>query len=152
VFTTPYVVIEGVYVVPADSSLDSANDVDRDGVRIAVREGSAYDLFLTRSLGQAEVVRGDEATDVYEASGLEVCAGIRQPMTEYAEQSGGRVLEPPFMEINQAVGLPRALGSDAVSAVTEHIEHLKASGFVEAALARSGVDATVAPPARGGRA
>jgi len=151
-FTTPYVVIEGVYVVAADSPIDSETDVDRAGVRIGVREGSAYDLFLTRTLDQAEVVRGDEATDVYLASGLEVCAGIRQPMSEYAEQLGGRVLEPPFMQIDQAVGLPRALGSDAVAAVTEHIEHLKANGLVEAALVRSGVDATVAPPAQGGRA
>jgi polar amino acid transport system substrate-binding protein len=151
-FTGPYVVIEGVYVVSADSTLASVNDVDRDGVRIAVREGSAYDLFLARSLSQAEVVRGDEATDVYEAGGLEVCAGIRQPMTEYAEQSGRRVLEPPFMQINQAVGLPRALDPEAVSAVAEHIEHLKASGFVEQALARSGVDATVPPPTPGDRA
>jgi polar amino acid transport system substrate-binding protein len=146
-FTAPYVVIEGVYVVSVDSSLDSADDVDRAGVRIGVRDGSAYDLFLSRTLGQAEVVRGDEATDVYESAGLEACAGIRQPMTEYAERSGRRVLEPPFMQINQAVGLPRALSPDAVSAVADHIEHLKASGFVEAALVRSGVDATVAPPA-----
>jgi polar amino acid transport system substrate-binding protein len=149
VFTMPYVVIEGVYVVSADSPFGSADDMDRAGVRIGVREGSAYDLFLTRTLGQAEVVRGDEATDVYEEAGLEACAGIRQPMTEYAGQSGRRVLEPPFMQINQAVGLPRALSPDAVAAVTEHIEHLKASGFVEAALVRSGVEATVAPPTRG---
>jgi polar amino acid transport system substrate-binding protein len=148
-FTAPYVVIEGVYVVSADSPLDSANDVDRAGVRIGVREGSAYDLFLSRTLEHAEVVRGDEATDVYEAAGLEVCAGIRQPMTEYAEHSGRRILEPSFMQINQAVGLPRALSPDAVSAVTEHIEQLKASGFVEAALVRSGVDVTVAPPTQG---
>ena len=148
VFTTPYVLIEGVYVVSADSSLDSADDVDRAGVRIGVREGSAYDLFLSRTLDQAEVVRGDEATDVYESGRAGGLAGIRQPMTEYAEQSGRRVLEPPFMQINQAVGLPRALSPDAVSAVAEHIEHLKASGFVEAALVRSGVDATVAPPAQ----
>ena len=151
-FTGPYVAIEGVYVVSADSSLDSADDVDRAGVRIAVREGSAYDLFLSRTLSRAEVVRGDEATDVYEEAGLEACAGIRQPMTEYAEQSGRRVLEPPFMQIDQAVGLPRALSPDAVSAVAEHIEHLKASGFVEAALTRSGVDATVAPPTPGDHA
>ena len=148
-FTAPYVAIEGVYVVAADSSLESANDVDRAGVRIGVNEGSAYDLFLSRSLREAEVVRGDVGTDVYEAGELEVCAGVRQPMTEYAEHSGRRVLEPPFMQINQAVGLPRGLSQDVVSAVAARVEHLKASGFVEAALARSGVDATVAPPVQG---
>lgn len=146
-FTSPYVTIEGVYVVATDSPFSSSGEVDRPGVRIGVREGSAYDLFLTRSLEQAAVVRGDEAADVYEAGGLEACAGVRQPMIEYAERTGRRILEPAFMQINQAVGLPRALDPVVVAAVTEQVEQLKATGFVEAALVRSGVQATLAPPA-----
>lgn len=89
----------------------------------------------------------DEATDVYEQQGLEVVAGVRQPMAEYVAATGRRILEPPFMEINQAVGLPRGLDPEAVEAVAAHVEELKASGFVEAELARSGVSASVAPPA-----
>lgn len=148
-FTAPYVTIEGVYVVAPSSPFKSSTDVDRAGVRIGVRDGSAYDLFLSRSLQQAEVVRADEATDVYEEGGLEACAGVRQPMVEYAEQTGRRILEPPFMQINQAVGLSRSLSPDVVAAATEKVEDLKASGFVAAALARSGMNATVAPPAHG---
>ena len=52
-FTPPYVVIEGVYVVPKDSPLQTVADVDRDGIRVAVAQGSAYDLFLTRALKNA---------------------------------------------------------------------------------------------------
>jgi polar amino acid transport system substrate-binding protein len=147
VFSAPYVTIEGVYVVERGSAL-RADDVDQPGVRVAVREGSAYDLFLARTLQHAEIVRGDEATDVYEAEGLEVCSGVRQPMTEYAESTGRLVLEPSFMQINQAVALPRATDAAAVAAVAERIELLKATGFVAAALRRSGVEATVAPLAR----
>src|SRR6266851_7844279 len=49
-FTAPYVVIEGTYAVPADSPLRAIEDVDRNGVRIAVGAKSAYDLYLTRTL------------------------------------------------------------------------------------------------------
>jgi len=96
----------------------------------------------------AAIVRAREATDVFEEQGLDVAAGVRQPMEEYVAATGRRILEPSFMQINQAVGLPRHLDADAVAAVTAKVEELKASGFVRDELARSGVQATVAPPVR----
>jgi polar amino acid transport system substrate-binding protein len=146
-FTAPYVLIEGVYVTDASSPLQSSAEVDRDGIRVGVREGSAYDLFLTRSLEHAEVVRAAEATDVFEEQGLDAAAGVRRPMEDYVAATGRRILEPAFMEIRQSVGLPRALDPDDVTAVASFVEELKASGFVSDELARSGVAATVAPPA-----
>jgi polar amino acid transport system substrate-binding protein len=145
VFTAPYVVIEGVYVTRPDAPFRTADEVDVNGVRIGVREGSAYDLFLSRSLEHAVIVRANEATDIYEEQGLEIAAGVRQPMADYVAATGQRILEPPFMQINQAVGLPRHLDADAVAEVAAKVEELKASGFVQAELARSGFDATVAP-------
>lgn len=144
-FTAPYVAIEGVYVTHPDSPLTSSDEVDRDGIRIGVRNGSAYDLYLARTIQHAEIVRADEATDVYERQGLDVAAGVRQPMAEYAAATGRRILEPPFMGIDQGVGLPRTAAPNAVAALVELVEELKASGFVRDELARSGVDATVAP-------
>jgi polar amino acid transport system substrate-binding protein len=61
-FTAPYVVIEGVFVVRRDSAITASADVDREGVRIGVKQGSAYDLYLSRSLQHASVVRGDEGS------------------------------------------------------------------------------------------
>jgi polar amino acid transport system substrate-binding protein len=145
VFTAPYVVIEGVYVTRPDAPFETSQEVDRDGVRIGVREGSAYDLFLTRTLEHAEIVRADEATDIFETESLDVAAGVRQPMTEYVAATGQRILEPPFMEINQAVGLPRGIDTDTLTAVATLVEKLKASGFIAAELAASGVKASVAP-------
>ena len=84
--------IEGVYVVPCDSPITTAAEVDRDGVRIGVKQGSAYDLFLSRTLQHATVVRGDEGVDVFRELGLEVAAGIRQPMTAFV---GGDPGIPP---------------------------------------------------------
>ena len=147
-FTPPYVVIEGVYVTTADSPIRTSLEVDREGVRIGVRDGSAYDLFLSRTLEHAEIVRADEATDVFEEQGLDVAAGVRQPMQDYVAASGRRMLEPPFMEINQAVGLPRGIDPQALATVSAFVQDLVASGFVAFELARSGVEATVAPLVR----
>jgi polar amino acid transport system substrate-binding protein len=143
-FTAPYVIIEGVYVTDSASPLTSSDQVDRAGVRIGVREGSAYDLFLTRTINHADVIRASEATDVFEEQGLDVAAGVRQPMDEYVAATGRRILEPPFMQIKQAVGLPRAVEPSALAAVALFVEHLVASSFVRDELARSGVVATVA--------
>ena len=147
-FTAPYAVIEGVYAA-RDASFATADDVDRPGVRIGVKQGSAYDLFLTRTLQHAEVVRGSEGTAVYAEQRLDVVAGIRQPVTDFAAtQPGLRVLEPRFMEIQQAVGTTRTRSEETVAYLRAFVEELKADGFVAAALGRSGrTDAAVAPPA-----
>ena len=148
-FTAPYVVIEGVYAVPRDSKLAAVADVDADGVRIGVKQGSAYDLYLTRTLQQATVVRGADGVDVFRAEGLEAAAGIRQPITQYvAEHSDLRLIDERFMQIQQAVGTSKSKHADTVAYLHDVIEDLKSSGFIAASLAASGqADATVAPPA-----
>jgi polar amino acid transport system substrate-binding protein len=148
-FTAPYVVIEGVFAVPADSPLRTPGDVDQPGVRIGVKRGSAYDLYLSRTLQRATVVRGDEGVDVFLAGGLEVAAGIRQPMTAFVgAHPGVRLIDQRFMQIQQAVGTTKARHAASVGFLREAVEDLKASGFVAEALRRSGQpDAQVAPPA-----
>ncbi|VVJ18238.1 ABC transporter [Amycolatopsis camponoti] len=148
-FTAPYVVIEGVYVVPADSPFHAPEDVDRPGVRIGVKEGSAYDLYLTRTLSRATIVRGSDGVAAFEAQGLEVAAGIRQPMTSYvSSHPGTRVISERFMQIQQAVGTTPARRPETVAFLRELVEELKANGFVADALRRANQpDATVAPPA-----
>ncbi|MGW0933804.1 transporter substrate-binding domain-containing protein [Streptomyces sp. NPDC002666] len=149
-FTAPYVLIEGVYAVPSGSALASVADVDREGVRIGVKQGSAYDLFLTRALRHATVVRGAEGIDVFREQGLEAAAGIRQPMTEFvaADPDGVRLIEDRFMEIRQAVGTTRSRTPETVDFLRDVVADLKASGFVAEALRRSHrSDSLVAPPA-----
>jgi polar amino acid transport system substrate-binding protein len=144
-FTAPYVVIEGVFVVPQDSPITEVADVDRPGVRIGVKRGSAYDLFLTRTLQHASVVRGEEGVDEFRAQGLEVAAGIRQPMTEFvAAHPEVRLIEDRFMQIQQAVGTTTTRRPETVQFLRDLVEELKAGGFVAEALRRANQsDATV---------
>ena len=147
-FTAPYVIIEGVYLVPKDSALKTVGDVDRAGVRVGVNKGSAYDLFLTRTLKAAQLVRGDSGIDLFVKDKLDAAAGVKQPLVEYAKTSPAvRVMDGRFMEIQQAMGTP--VGRDAgAKYLRQFVEEMKASGFVADALKRSNQpDAAVAPPA-----
>ena len=150
-FTAPYVVIEGTYLVRAASPLRAMADFDRAGVRIAVGRGAAYDLFLSRSLKQAELVRADTsgaALDLFAADHLDAAAGVKQQLEAFVQAHAGyRIIPGNFTEIRQAMGTPRGrLSSSAYLA--KFVERMKRSGFVAAALERSGrSDAAVAPPA-----
>jgi len=150
-FTAPYVVIEATYLVPADSPLRTIEDVDRDGVRVAVGNKSAYDLYLTRTLKRAQLVRvptSPEAIDVFLKDKLEAAAGVKQPLVQFAKTHPNvRVMDGRFMAIEQAVGTPRGREAGA-RYLRGFIEEMKASGFVAQGLERSGQgDATVAPKA-----
>jgi polar amino acid transport system substrate-binding protein len=151
-FTAPYVIIDGTYMVPAESPLKTVDDVDRPGVRIAVGLGSAYDLYLTRTIKNATIVRataggGHEMIDLFIQDKLEAAAGVRQPLVAYAATNPNvRVMDGRFMEIRQAMGTPkgRIAGARYLAAF---VEDVKASGFAAEALKRSDQSATVAPPA-----
>ena len=140
-FTAPYVLIEGVYVVSDDSTIQAADDVDAAGIVVGVKEGSAYDLHLTRTLQHAHIERGPEGIDVYVERHLDVGAGIRQPMTEWvAAHSGHRIVEPAFMQIRQAVAVPTDRPEPAVQWLRELVDELLKSGFVADALRDAGQD------------
>ena len=150
-FTAPYVVIEGTYLVPAGSPLRGIADVDRDGVRVAVARGSAYDLHLSRTLEHATLVReasGAEALAMFLRDRLEAAAGVRQAVVAFARTHPDlRVIDGRFMSIEQAMATPKGRAAGA-RYLRQFIEEMKASGFIARALAASGqADAAVAPPA-----
>jgi polar amino acid transport system substrate-binding protein len=148
-FTPPYVLIEGTYLTPANSPLQKVEDVDNDGIRIAVAENSAYDLYLTRSLKQAKLIRSSDsaaAVAEFEQGKTEVLAGVRQPLDAYARaHPNTRVMDGRFMSIRQAMCSPKGRKTGA-RYLQAFIEEMKQSGFVANALADSGQSATVAPP------
>lgn len=109
--TSPYVVIEGAYLVKNESPIKTNGDVDRAGTRIVVGNGSAYDLFLTREIKAATLVKAPTSpavTDTFLAQNLEVAAGVKQQLQADAQRLPGlRLLDGRFMVINQTMGIPK---------------------------------------------
>jgi polar amino acid transport system substrate-binding protein len=150
-FTPPYVVIEGSYVVPKASKLQANEAVDAPGVRIAVAQGSAYDLYLSRALHHATLLRAKDtaaAIAAFNAGQADVLAGVRAPLTELvAANPSMRLLPGHFEEIEQAMGLPKSHAA-GLPTLVRFVEAMKSSGFVANALNASGQkSAEVAPPA-----
>ena len=150
-YTAPYVIIEGAYMVRNDSALQRNEEVDRAGLRVVVGRGSAYDLFLTREIKAATLVRAPTSpavTDMFLAERLDVAAGVRQQLESDAQRVGGvRMLPGRFMVIEQAMGVPK--GRLAAQAwLSSYIEEMKASGFVAEALRRHAIEGAAVAPAR----
>lgn len=153
-FTAPYVLIEGCYLVPEASPLQSNEEVDRAGHRVVVGKGSAYDLYLTRTLQQAQIVRAPSSPAVVEtfiAEQAEVAAGVKQQLEVDAAKRGGlRLLPGRFMVIRQAMGVPKSRGEMAAAYLAGFVEEMKAGGLVAEALRRHRIEGASVAPAGGG--
>jgi polar amino acid transport system substrate-binding protein len=151
-FTAAYVLIEGCYLVKEESPIRANEEVDRAGNRVVAGKGSAYDLYLSRTLQHAQIVRSPTSptvVDTFLAHGAEVAAGVRQQLQSDAQRLGGlRLLDGRFMVIQQAMGTPASRGGEAAAFLGRYVEDMKASGFVAAALERHRIaGASVAPAA-----
>ena len=149
-YSAAYVIIEGAYMVKNDSPIRSNSEVDRAGQRISVGLGSAYDLYLTREIKNASLVRAAtsaQVTDQMLAQNLEVAAGVKQQLQMDARRVAGlRLIDGRFMVINQAMGMPR--GRDAAHAYLKtYVEEMKATGYIATALVRHKIEGAAVAPA-----
>lgn len=143
IYSAPYVVIEGAYLVRDNSPIRRNEDVDRLGHRIAVARSSTYDLYLTRALKAASLARAATSQDIvalFQEQGLDAVAGVRQQLLAAARRAPGlRVLDGAFLTVEQALAIPR--GRETGHAYLEDfVEEMKASGFVADSLARHGIE------------
>jgi polar amino acid transport system substrate-binding protein len=145
-YTPPYIQIEGAYMVKADSKLKVNEEVDRSGVEIVVGKGSAYDLFLTREIKNAALLRAASSQaviDDFMAGKGNVAAGVKQQLESDAKRYNGlRMLPGGFMVINQAIGIPKARPEFEKTTVylSGIITDLKSSGFVANSMKRHGIE------------
>lgn len=150
-FTAAYVLIEGSYMVRSDSAIQLNEEVDKAGHTVTVGKGSAYDLYLTREIKLADIVRAPSSptvVDVFVEQSLDVAAGVKQQLEADAKRFPNlRLLPGRFMVIQQAMGLPKSRGEPAAEVLRGFVEEMKASDFIQQSLAKHGVKgASVAPP------
>ncbi|MNO18535.1 cystine transporter subunit [compost metagenome] len=147
-FSEPYVLIEGTYLVKREAPFQQVDELDRPGLRLAVGKGAAYDLYLTRTLQHAELVRAETsagAVDLFIESDLDAAAGVRQPLERVAASDQRyRVLDGAFTSIRQAMAVPREREAGAAY-VRNFVERRLAEGFVRGALLASGQTDVSAP-------
>ena len=144
-YTPPYIQIEGAYMVKADSSLKTNEEVDRSGVEIVVGKGSAYDLYLTREIKNAALIRAASSqavVDDFMSGKGNVAAGVKQQLESDAKRYQGlRMIPGRFMAINQAIGIPKVRPDyeKTTTYLSGIITDLKSSGFIAESMKRHNI-------------
>jgi polar amino acid transport system substrate-binding protein len=150
-FSAPYVLIEGAYLVRDKSPITDNAQVDQAGVRVMVGKGSAYDLYLSREMKAAQLLRAPTSpavVDSFLSENADVAAGVKQQLQADAKRLPGlRLLPGRFMVIAQAMGIPAARGEAAQRALQAFVESAKAGGLVAQALQRHGIEGALVAPA-----
>jgi polar amino acid transport system substrate-binding protein len=148
-FSQPYVYIDGTYLVRADSDFSGITDLDREGVTIAVGRGAAYDLFLTRNLQRATLLRlptSAAAIAAFKDGDADAAAGVREALVDAAtDDKQLKVFEDRFMQIGQGIAVPNTRTPVGAAYVELFVEEMKASGQVRAALDATGQAGAVVP-------
>jgi len=151
IFSTPYLEIESTYLVPAGSALRTVADVDRDGVRIAVSDKSAYDLFLSRTLKRARLIRApgvNPSVDLFFQQKLEALAGLKPLLVEVTQKNPGtRVLDGRFTVVEQAIGTPQGREASA-KYLREFVADIKSSGLLAKIIEKNGIRGVSIAPLR----
>lgn len=152
-FSPPYMEVDNTYLVTAKSKVGTVELADQAGVTIAVPERSAPDLFLSRNLKSAKVMRvpggADAAIEALKSGKADAYAENAHMLSLYADQlPGARVLEGRYTVIQHAVATPK--GKMATSEYMKtFVEEAKSDGTVAEAIRAAGLRRTrVAPPSQ----
>ncbi len=149
VFSPAYLEVDATYLVPPGSPLHTADDVDRDGIRIAIAAMSVYEFYLLKHLKHAKLLNAPSTHAAYElfaANKLDALVGLRPRLVADSEtMPGSRIVDGRFMVVEQAVASPRGRDVGA-GCIRAFIEDVIASEFVARSLEQNGVrGVTVAP-------
>jgi polar amino acid transport system substrate-binding protein len=152
-FTQPYALAQNTYLVLDGSAVRAVADVDRPGMRIGVGLNDAGDYFLTRTLKHAELKRnagGDLAVALamLKAREIDAYAANRQRLTAFVarQPAGLRIVADNFYGVEQSIIVAKG-NAPLLAQADRLIEEARASGFIAAAIARSGLAGVdVAPP------
>lgn len=138
-FTPPYLRIEGRFLVKSDSPAKTLGDFDRLALSVAAVRGSAYSLYLLRSIGVPRV----RLFESKQEARLAFDAGVAHAMVTMGSgssviDSSARLIEPPFMSVSQAIGVP-ADRPAAASFVAATLHQMTADNFVSSVLQKHGI-------------
>ena len=141
-FSLPYTSIESTFLLRKHLNFNTIKDIDQEGIRIAVAERSAYDLWLTENIKNAELIRAksiDESFSIFQENQYEVLAGLRPKLTDDVRKTKDcLVLDESFTYINQCIG-SKPNNLEAASFINKFIKKNIKNGFIKSLLIKYNV-------------
>ncbi len=144
-FGPDVILIESVFVAAPGREFTDAREVDRTGIKIAVSGNASADVFLSRTLKSAQIVRvaGDTASviDVLRSRGkADVYATLAENASVIAERlPGAKIIPGVFNTVGFAVAMPKGRSSIAQARLAQIVNEAKAAGLVQKAVEKSGL-------------
>ena len=148
-FSVPYVLIDANFLVRKDKAFTNNSAVDKAGVKIAVYEGTAYDLWLKDNFKNAEIIRtksSQSSDEIFLRGEADVLASLKPKLlNEFSSNNDYRIMQTPFTAVKQSVGVKKG-NPEVVKFLNDLIGKLIANGFVQASLKKHNVDQKLSIP------
>ena len=148
-FSVPYVLIDANFLVRKDKAFTDNGAIDKAGVKIAVYEGTAYDLWLKDNFKNAEIIRtksSQSSDEIFLSGEADVLASLKPKLLkEFSSNSDYRIMQTPFTAVKQSVGVKKG-NPEAVKFLNDLIGKLIANGFIESSLKKHGVEQKLSIP------
>lgn len=141
-FSSDLFFIEYVYLAAPGAEFADVSAVDRPGVRIAVPRNASADVYLTRTLKSATLVRLDgdanDAIDFLRAGKADVYGSGINTLRPMVERLPGSKILGAFNIVTFSVAMRPGLSAAARVQLTRWVEEAKAAGIVQKALEQAG--------------
>ena len=140
--------LQTTFLVPAASPVTRIAEIDRDGLRILVPQRSAQEAHLRKIISKATLINvavetPKQAVDLIAAGKADAFSHV-VPMLASAQPDlpGSRILPGSYYNVPVAVAVAKGKPA-AAAAARAFVAEAKASGLVQAAIARAGLPGVV---------
>ena len=133
-FSDPYVNIDANFIYKNKDNFKSNEEINSPGIKIAVAERSAYDLWLTDNFKNVEIIRApsiDESHNLFRNNKVDVLAGLKPKLIdELAINNDFKIITNPFTFIKQSVGVKKG-NPEILEFLNRFISKLIREGYIK---------------------
>ena len=148
-FSDPYVNIDANFLFREEDNFKNNNDIDQSGIKIAVFERSAYDLWLTENLKKAELIRVnsiEESHNLFKENKVNILAGLKPKLIDEMKKNNNyEMIQSPFTYIKQSIGIKKG-NPEVLDFINKFISNNIKEGYIKSLLKQHNVQDKLSIP------
>ena len=148
-FSDPYVNIDANFLFREEDNFKNNNDIDQLGIKIAVFERSAYDLWLTENFKKAELIRVnsiEESHNLFKENKVNILAGLKPKLIDEMKKNNNyEMIQSPFTYIKQSIGIKKG-NPEVLDFINKFISNNIKEGYIKSLLQQHNVQDKLSIP------
>ena len=148
-FSDPYVNIDANFLFREEDNFKNNNDIDQPGIKIAVFERSAYDLWLTENFKKAELIRVnsiEESHNLFRENKVNILAGLKPKLIDEMKKNNNyEMIQSPFTYIKQSIGIKKG-NPEVLDFINKFISNNIKDGYIKSLLQQHNVQDKLSIP------